>query len=162
MMVNNAGDVFVNFALAQKENTSFIVDMRVIFHINDILNDSLQKFLMQVNEKTYNACTSLHVGLLPLQYSNVCLSRQWASLYSDRFYFQNANVHADAFSSPKQTILQRYQIEINKVNQLPLNQSTKVNLLISGFMKSSRVITIKLNTLTDVPYQMTKRSRQRF
>jgi len=22
-----------------------------------------------------------------LQYSNVCLSRQWASLYSDRFYF---------------------------------------------------------------------------
>ena len=41
MMVNNAGDVFVNFALAQKENTSFTVDMRVIFHINDILNYSL-------------------------------------------------------------------------------------------------------------------------
>ena len=41
MMVNNAGDVFANFALAQKENTSFTIDMRIIFHINDILNDSL-------------------------------------------------------------------------------------------------------------------------
>ena len=32
MMVNNAGDLF---------NTSFTVDMRDIFHINDILNNSL-------------------------------------------------------------------------------------------------------------------------
>jgi len=31
----------LNFALAQKEITSLTVDMRVIFHINDILNDSL-------------------------------------------------------------------------------------------------------------------------
>jgi len=31
----------LNFALAQKEITSFTVDMPVIFHINDILNDSL-------------------------------------------------------------------------------------------------------------------------
>jgi len=31
--------------------------MRIIFHINDILNDSLQKFLMQVYEESYNACT---------------------------------------------------------------------------------------------------------
>ena len=38
---------------AQRENTSFTVGMRVIFHINDILNDSLQKFLMQVYEKSY-------------------------------------------------------------------------------------------------------------
>jgi len=30
-----------NFALAQKEITSFTLDMRVIFHINDILNDLL-------------------------------------------------------------------------------------------------------------------------
>jgi len=30
----------VNFALAQKENTSFTLDMRVIFHFNDTLNDS--------------------------------------------------------------------------------------------------------------------------
>jgi len=29
----------------------------------------------------------IHADLLPLQYSNVCLSRQWASLYSDCFYF---------------------------------------------------------------------------
>ena len=40
----------LNFALAQKENTSFPVDMRFIFYINDILNDS-------VYEKSYNACT---------------------------------------------------------------------------------------------------------
>jgi len=31
----------LNFALAQKENTSFTIDMPVIFHTNDILNDSL-------------------------------------------------------------------------------------------------------------------------
>jgi len=31
----------LNFALAQKEITSFTVDMPVIFHINEILNDSL-------------------------------------------------------------------------------------------------------------------------
>jgi len=30
----------LNFALAQKENTSITVDMRVIFHNNDTLNDS--------------------------------------------------------------------------------------------------------------------------
>ena len=70
----------LNFALAHKENTSFPVDMRFIFYINDILNDS-------VYEKSYNACTYLHADLLPLQYSNVCLSREWASLYLDRFYF---------------------------------------------------------------------------
>ena len=35
----------LNFALAQKENTSFTVDMRVIFHINDIFNASLWKIL---------------------------------------------------------------------------------------------------------------------
>jgi len=31
----------LNFALAQKEVISFTVDMHVIFHINDISNDSL-------------------------------------------------------------------------------------------------------------------------
>ena len=59
------------------------------------------------------------------------------------------------FSSPKQTILHNYRNEINTVNQLQLNQSTNVNLLILRFMKSLCVITIKLNTLTDIPYQMT-------
>ena len=97
----------------------------------------------------------IHADLLPLQYSNVCLSRQWASLYSDCFYFQNANVHADAFSSPKQTILHRYRNEINTVNQLQLNYSTNIHLLITRFMKGLCDITIKLNTLNDVPYQMT-------
>ena len=65
------------------------------------------------------------------------------------------HVHADAFSSPKQTILHRHWNEIYTVNKLQLNYSTYVHLLIPRFMKSLCVITIKLNTLTDVPYQMT-------
>ena len=48
-----------------------------------------------------------------------------------------------------------YLHETNTVNQLQLNYSTNIHLLIPRFMKSSFVITIKLNTLTDVPYQMT-------
>ena len=83
---------------------------------------------------------------------------------------------AGALSSPKQTILHRYRNEINcTVNQLQLNYSPNVNLLIPRFIKSLCVISIKLNTLTDVPYQMTvggafvyvfqnlwKKSRKRF
>jgi len=46
-----------------------------------------------------------------------------------------------------------YRNEINTVNQLQLNKSTIVNLLILRFMKSLCFIIIKLNTLTDVPYQ---------
>ena len=38
---------------------------------------------------------------------------------------------------------------------MQLNYSTNIHLLIPRFMKSLCVITIKLNTLTDVPYQMT-------
>ena len=48
-----------------------------------------------------------------------------------------------------------YRNEINKVNQLQLNYSTNIHLLIPWFMKSSCVITITLKTLTDVPYKMT-------
>ena len=44
---------------------------------------------------------------------------------------------------------------LNTVNQLQLNYSTNVHLLIPRYMKSLCVITIKLNTLTDVPNQMT-------
>jgi len=32
--------ISLNLALVQKENTSFTVDMHVIFHMNDTLNDS--------------------------------------------------------------------------------------------------------------------------
>ena len=51
-----------------------------------------------------------------------------------------------------------YLNEINTVNQLQLNYSTNIHLLIPRFMKSLCVVTIckyKLNTLTDVTYQMT-------
>ena len=58
-------------------------------------------------------------------------------------------------SSPNQTILHRYPNEINAVNQLQLNYSTNIHRLIPRFMKSSCVITIQLNTLTDVLYEMT-------
>ena len=64
-----------------------------------------------------------------------------ASLYSDFFYFENANVHADAVSSPKQTILHTYRNEINTVSQLQLNYSTNIHLLIPWFMKSTVYIT---------------------
>ena len=61
-----------------------------------------------------------------------------------------------------------YRNEINTVNQLQLNYITNIHLLIPWFMnyitnihllipwfmKSLCVITIKLNTLTDVPYRM--------
>ena len=110
---------------------------------------------MQVYENSYNF-------LLLLQYSNFCLSREWASLYSGRFYFYNANVHAKAFSSPKQTISHRYRNEINTVNQLQLNYFTNIHLLIPWFKNILCVITIQLNTLTDVPYQMTVDGRHLF
>ena len=44
---------------------------------------------------------------------------------------------------------------MNTVNQVQLNYSTNIHLLISRFMKSLCVVTIQLNTLTDVPYKMT-------
>jgi len=61
------------------------------------------------------------------------------------------NVHAKAFSSPKETILHLYRNEIITVNQLQLNYLTNMHLLIPQFINSFYVITI--NTLIDV--QMT-------
>ena len=51
--------------------------------------------------------------------------------------------------------LRRYQNEINAVNQLQLNYSTNVHLLLPPFMKCLCVKTVKLNTLTNVASQMT-------
>ena len=51
----------------------------------------------------------------------------------------------------KTTVLHRN--EINTVKQL--NYFIKINLLMPRFINSLCVITVKLNTLTDVPYQMT-------
>ena len=65
---------------------------------------------------------------------------------------ESASLYSDAFSSPKQTILHTYR---NEINQLQLNYSTNIHQLIPRFMKSSCVITIQLNTLTDVLYEMT-------
>ena len=53
-------------------------------------------------------------------YSTVTSACQGSGL-ACTFYFYNANLHADAFPSPKQTILHRYRNEINTVNQLQLN-----------------------------------------
>ena len=90
---------------------------------------TIHRNLMQVYEKSYNTCTQLHAYILPLQYSNVCLSREWASLYLDRFHYRTLTyMYAEAFSSPKQTILHKYRNEINIVNQLQLNDSTNVHL----------------------------------
>ena len=49
----------------------------------------------------------------------------------------------------------RYGNEINTVNQVQLNYSTNIHLLIRRFINILCVITIRLNTLTDVPYQLT-------
>ena len=54
------------------------------------------------------------------------------------------------FSSPKQTILHRYQNETNTVNQLQLNYSTNIHLTLR-FTKSLFVITIQLKTLNWCP-----------
>ena len=59
------------------------------------------------------------------------------------------------FLHQNKTILQRYRNEINTVIQFQLNYYTNIYLLIPRLMKSLCVITIKRNTLTDVPYQMT-------
>ena len=59
------------------------------------------------------------------------------------------------FRHQKQTILHKYRNKINTVNQLQLNYSTNIHLLIQRFINSLCVITIKLNTLIDVPYHMT-------
>ena len=68
MMINNAGDVFKlcistkkhrqALKLVKIKEKAHTVDMRIIYHINDILNDS-QKFLMQDYDKSYNACNYL-------------------------------------------------------------------------------------------------------
>jgi len=51
----------------------------------------------------------------------------------------------------------RHQNEINTVNQLQLNSFTNIHLLILWYINilCDTCITLKLNTLTDVPYQMT-------
>ena len=51
--------------------------------------------------------------------------------------------------------LHTYRNEINTVNQLKLNYFTNIHLLMPQFINILCVITIKLNTLTDVPYQKT-------
>ena len=50
--------------------------------------------------------------------------------------------------------IHRYRNETNTVHQLQLNHSTNIHHILR-FMKKMCVITIQLNTLTDVPYQMT-------
>jgi len=50
-------------------------------------------------------------------------------------------------------MLHRYRNEINTVKQL--NYFTIIHLLIQRFINSLCVITIKRNTLTEAPYQMT-------
>ena len=50
--------------------------------------------------------------------------------------FWNANVHAEAFSSLKQTVLHRYRNEIITVYQLQLNYFTNIHLLIPRSLNS--------------------------
>ena len=74
---------------------------------------------------------------------------QTVTIFTKLTYMQKRFLHQN------KTILQRYQNEINTVIQFQPNYYTNIYLLIPRFMKSLCVITIKLNTLTGVPYQMT-------
>ena len=65
--------------------------------------------------------------IVDLQYSNFCLSRESASLYSDRFYFKNANVHADNFRHKNKPFCIGIGMKYITVNQLQLNYSTNIN-----------------------------------
>jgi len=65
MVINNVGDVFqLCISTKRKQKLHNLqrskwkpvqIKMRVVFHINDILNDSWKLF-MQVYEESYNAC----------------------------------------------------------------------------------------------------------
>ena len=124
----------LNFALSQKENISFTtcdahaIDIRVIFHINDTLNDS-QKFLICKFMKN-----------LTTRVAN-----------NTQIYFPYSTV-TSACNGSRLACTRTVSVT---VNQQQLYYSTNIHLLIPRFMKSMCVITIKLNTLTDVPYQMT-------
>ena len=90
-------------------------------------------------------------------YSTVTSAWQGSGLVCTRTVsiFRMLTYMQTRFTPPKPTVLHRYRNEINTVNQLQLNYSTNIHLLIPRFMKGLCVITIKLNTLTDVPYQLT-------
>ena len=90
MMINNTGDV--SFALAQRENTSFTtckactIDMCVIFHINDTLNDSY-KFFMQVYERSYNACVPNYTRIYSSYSAVTSCQGSGLACTRDCFYF---------------------------------------------------------------------------
>jgi len=78
----------LNIALAHKENqASQSVKIKAIDRYARYI--SYQWYFKWFKE-VYNASLckkKLHTDLLPLQYSNFCLSSEWAILYSDHFYF---------------------------------------------------------------------------
>jgi len=112
---------------------------------------------MQVFEKSYNTCVPnyMHIYFPYNTVTSACQGSGLACTQTVSIFRTLTYMYADAFSSPKQTILHRYRNETNTVNQLQLNYSTNIHLLIPRFTKSLCVITIQLNTLTDVPYEMT-------
>ena len=69
--------------------------------------------------------------------------------------YNYTHIYYYAYAQNKPFCIDLYRNKINTVNQLQLNYSTNMHLLIPWFMKSLCVITIKLNTLRDVLYQMT-------
>ena len=111
---------------------------------------------MKVYEKSYNACVPNYTHIY-FPYSTVTSARQCSGLACTRTVsiFRTLTYMQTRFRHQNKPFLYRYRNEIFTVNQLKLNYSTNIHILIPRFMKSLCVITIKLNTLTDVPYQMT-------
>ena len=71
-------------------------------------------------------------------YSTLTSACQGSGLACTRSFsiFRTLTYMQTRFRQQKQTILHSYRNEINTVNQLQLNYSTNVNLLIPRFMKS--------------------------
>ena len=140
MMVNNAGDVFKLCISSKRKHKLYSRYARYISYqwYFKRLIVVFKKFLKNLTTRVPNYTQ------IDFPYSTITSACQGSLLACTRtvsIFRTLTNMH-------------RYRNEINTVNQLQLNYSTNIHLLIPRFMKILCVITIKLNTLTDVPYQM--------
>ena len=137
MMINNAGDVF-KLCISTKRK-------HMLYNLKYQSGNPCNRYARYISYQWY--CKRFK-EVFNASLLKICgLACTWTvSIFITLTYMQTR------FRHQNKTILYRYQNEIHTVNQLQFNYSTNIHLLILRFMKS---ITIKLNTLTDVPYQMT-------
>ena len=106
---------------------------------------------MQVFEKSYNTCVPnyMHIYFPYNTVTSACQGSGLACTQTVSIFRTLTYMYADAFSSPKQTILHRYRNETN-TKSIATQLFYQHTILVPRFMKSLCVITIQLNTLTDV------------